>query len=561
MRAFLIAAFVAQLSANTFAETPKVVVNEVLANEPGAFTSLEWVELYNADSSPAPLADFSLVVGADTTSLDSGAVILPAGGFVVISRKPVSETENENSFEKQWGNNSGFWGDGPSENYFLLKGKFSLSNASGRVYLLYQNSRVDSFLWNSDAGDGKSWERISAVSPATGSNVGVCRAASGSTPGRANSVAPVANDLAVANVAVQSRTGSTARLSGMVQNVGIDTAAPRYLSFSLGVPGDTGFAALQTLDSLLVGPLAPQAADSFSKDLTLPPGYQRLVFSLPPDGRNENNFAAVTIRMGTAAPSLLINEFLPDPEKPLGSEWVELYNAADTAAELFGWKLGDAKNQVAITGDSISIPAGSFVLVVEDKASFQAFYPGVTAPVFQPASWPALNNDGDTIKLVGPFGLAEDSIGYKKGYGGNISWEKKDPASLSDNPANWWRSVDAKGATPGGPNSIAAAYTENLQADVSPNPFSPDGDGFDDQVAINYTLPFQANLTAKIYDLNGREVKTLLDDAPAASGKIVWDGRGNDGKILRSGIYVLFMETSGSARLTKKGTIVLVKKK
>ena len=29
---------------------PKVVINEVLANEPGSNTKLEWVELHNADS-------------------------------------------------------------------------------------------------------------------------------------------------------------------------------------------------------------------------------------------------------------------------------------------------------------------------------------------------------------------------------------------------------------------------------------------------------------------------------------------------------------------------------
>ncbi|MGH8004045.1 MAG: gliding motility-associated C-terminal domain-containing protein, partial [Limisphaerales bacterium] len=240
---------------------------------------------------------------------------------------------------------------------------------------------------------------------------------------------------------------------------------------------------------------------------------------------------------------------------------IELYNAADTAVELFGWKLGDAKSQVAIVPDSAIIPAKNFMVAVEDKQSFQAFYPDVTVPVFEPNGWPALNNDGDTLKLVGPFGLVEDSIGYRKGYGDNVSWEKKDPSQSSDNSANWWRSVDAKGATPGGPNSIAAAYSENLRVDFSPNPFSPDGDGFDDEVAINFTLPFQANLTAKIYDVNGREVKTLLDGSPVVSGQLRWNGKGNNGKTLRSGIYVLFMETSGSARLTKKGTIVLVKKK
>lgn len=561
MRAALTFLCIALLSVHGFAQAPKIVVNEVLANEPGAFTSLEWVELFNAGSNPAALTDFSIVVGADTSRLDSNSVVLPPFGFVIVSRKPVSETEAENSFDKQWGDNSGVWGDEPGENFPLLKGKFSLSNGTGRILLLYQNLPIDSFIWTSDAGDGKSWERISTALAATDSNLGVSKAVSGSTPGKINSVAPVANDLAIEQAAAQNLTGSTARLSGVVKNVGLDSTASRYLSFSIGVPGDTGFTNVQKLDSTLLPALSSQETDSFSIDLTLPTGYQRVIISLSPDGRNENNFAAVNLRIGTVTATLLINEFLPNPASPLESEWIELYNSADTSVELFGWKLGDAKSQVVITADSTTIPAKSFIVVAGDKQGFQAFYSNVNALVFEPSNWPALNNDGDTIKLVSPFGLMEDSIGYNKGYGDNVSWEKKDPALPSDNPANWWRSMDVRGGSPGSSNSIATVYSEGLLADIFPNPFSPDGDGFDDEVTINFTLPFQANLTTRIYDVNGREVKTLLDDSPTASGQLRWDGKGNNGKTLRSGIYVLFMETSGSARLTKKGTIVLVKKK
>lgn len=561
MRPPLLTFCFAVLFSTALAQAPQVVVNEVLANEPGAFTSLEWIELFNADAGPAALADFSIVVGADTSRLDSNSIALPAGGFVVVSRKPVAEDETGTSFEKQWGNNSGVWGDAPAENYPLLKGKFSLSNGAGRVRLLYRGAPVDSFIWTADAGDGKSWERVSAQMSATGGNLAVSKAASGSTPGKINSVAPVANDLALEPISAQNLSGSMVRLSGAIKNVGLDDASGRNLFFSLGLLGDTGYTIVQTLDSVSIPPLSQQEVHPFAIDLTLSDGYSRIVVSLPDDGRNENNFTAVTVRVGSTTPTLLVNEFLPDPQKPLESEWVELYNAADTAVQLFGWKIGDTKSRVAVSVDSVSIPPGDFILAVQDKTSFQGFYPNITAQIFEPTGWPSLNNDGDALKLLDPFGLVEDSIGFDKGYGGNVSWEKKEPALPSANFANWWRSVAPKGATPGAANSIAAAYSENLRVDISPNPFSPDGDGFDDEVVINFTLPFQANLTARIFDVNGREVKKLLDNAPAASGQLRWDGKGDNGKTLRSGIYVLFMETSGSARLTKKATLVLVKKK
>ncbi|HXF48389.1 MAG TPA: hypothetical protein VNL73_03050, partial [Verrucomicrobiae bacterium] len=66
MRALFAFVFFFFSASAALAQTPKVVINEVLANEPGAFTSLEWLELFNTDAGPAPLADFSIVVGTDT---------------------------------------------------------------------------------------------------------------------------------------------------------------------------------------------------------------------------------------------------------------------------------------------------------------------------------------------------------------------------------------------------------------------------------------------------------------------------------------------------------------
>lgn len=73
-------------------------------------------------------------------------------------------------------------------------------------------------------------------------------------------------------------------------------------------------------------------------------------------------------------------------------------------------------------------------------------------------------------------------------------------------------------------------------------------------------MPFKSELTLKIYDVRGRLVRTLADKTPQVSGEITWDGKDNSGNIVRVGIYILYLKTSGSSNLSKKTTIAVAKR-
>jgi hypothetical protein len=89
---------------------------------------------------------------------------------------------------------------------------------------------------------------------------------------------------------------------------------------------------------------------------------------------------------------------------------------------------------------------------------------------------------------------------------------------------------------------------------ISPNPFTPNGDGINDKTQLTFFLANIAEprvligsqirkLTIKIYDLTGRLVRELYDQdsraaAFVAGNAIEWDGRNNDGKIVRPGVYI-----------------------
>jgi hypothetical protein len=83
--------------------------------------------------------------------------------------------------------------------------------------------------------------------------------------------------------------------------------------------------------------------------------------------------------------------------------------------------------------------------------------------------------------------------------------------------------------------------------EVEPNPFSPNGDGLNDNVKISFYLSnlIEARpLKIHIYDLTGKLIRTIHDAPSIASAYVgtnafLWDGRDNSGRPVRPGVYLL----------------------
>jgi hypothetical protein len=83
-----------------------------------------------------------------------------------------------------------------------------------------------------------------------------------------------------------------------------------------------------------------------------------------------------------------------------------------------------------------------------------------------------------------------------------------------------------------------------------PNPFNP-------TTTISYDLPEQAQVTLGIYDLLGKQIKTLVNQSQDAGNRTaVWDGTDDLGRQVSAGVYLYQIE-AGDFTQTRK--MVLLK--
>lgn len=99
--------------------------------------------------------------------------------------------------------------------------------------------------------------------------------------------------------------------------------------------------------------------------------------------------------------------------------------------------------------------------------------------------------------------------------------------------------------------------------ELVPNPFTPNRDGINDEVAVRYSLlslgtPRPVNIS--VYDLTGRRVYTLYDgfEPKGRYEEKRWDGRDERGHLVPPGLYVVRIWVDGDARDDEQSRVVAV---
>ncbi len=511
-----------------------IVINEVLYDPEGPDTGLEFVELLNCGASDVLLTGWVLEtgnganpddwtvewIGGDFDVLEAGAILLIGESDVLPVPDVVTPIDLQN---------------GPDG--------VRLTNGTDVIDVVgWGTPLYPEYFEGAPAADVSSGSSLARLPDCFDTGVNAADLiATGPTPGRRNAEG---TDVAIS---VVHRTGEVLPEGNVTVTCAVANAG------ALPVAAGEVFARLFLDDGLLPASVllldeAIAIRDTAVIQLTFDvqeTGYHSAMVQalLASDADTTNNLARTSFTVGVPGGQVVVNEVLHSPGEH-ETEWLELASASDSPVRIDRWLLGDDVDASELEFDgAFELEPGGFVVVARDPEIVE---PRTTAPVVSLETWEALSSD-DVVVLSDEFGTPIDIVRYERSWGGDrdVSLERVRPGLSSDDPANWGSSVSPEGSTPGRANSIhVSALPEAGRLTISPNPFSPDGDGVADRCAIRFDLPTpQATVRLTVFDVLGRVRAVLRDhDLVASTTELVWDGSGTDGLILPAGLYIACLE-------------------
>jgi len=287
-----------------------------------------------------------------------------------------------------------------------------------------------------------------------------------------------------------------------------------------------------------------------------------IILDIPNDANPGNDIVNFTLPVRYLFGDVFINEFYPMPDS-IESEFVEIIPQLPINTQ--GWSITDLGGSKGLLPD-LALAPYSYCLIGGDS-SWLDIVPDSSVFIYPENGLPGLNNSSETIYILDHTGSIIDSLKYDENWSimSYRSTEKYRITDSSNDPDNWGIAVGDEGMTPGTQNSLFFASLPNKgQISFSPNPFSPDGDGIDDELTLSFSLPFfAAAIRWEVIDMAGRIIaKPYYNYQVGQNGVLTWDGKRDNGKPARIGIYVMkvsFRDVSSTASWEKVKTVVLAK--
>jgi hypothetical protein len=261
---------------------------------------------------------------------------------------------------------------------------------------------------------------------------------------------------------------------------------------------------------------------------------------------------------------------------------VEIYNRSDKILDLSDIYIasrnrstGNLQQIYRATETSIHILPNDYFVFTTDSASLKSLYYVETLGnvVIMPEFPTYPNSDGTVVLLdndnniIDEFSYSEDMHGILVSNPEGISLERVDFDRKSTELGNWQSAAQTVGfATPTYRNSCYAhieAVDEPFA--LSSGTFSPDGDGYEEVLYIDYKMPAPDILaTVKIYDVKGNFVKEICRNTTLGTeGRLIWDGSKTDNTKVSIGAYIIYIETfapDGKIYKSKKSCVVAGRK-
>lgn len=256
---------------------------------------------------------------------------------------------------------------------------------------------------------------------------------------------------------------------------------------------------------------------------------------------------------------LVINEILFNP---LGDNktYIECYNKSNKIIDLSEIKLGVLDDDEINPRDVISeellvvFPEDYFVLTKDKENVIEQFYVKNPSRLFETSELPSFSSSNDYVYILDRGDRIIDKAYYNSDFHNpilsdneGVSLEKINPDLDALSASSWHSASQSSGfGTPTYQNSQFSDSDAKANQTISfeYETFSPDMDGYNDYLIINYKLEKSGYAASvKIYNSKGQPIIDLVDkEFTGLQGQWTWEGRDSNQKSSPLGIYILVFE-------------------
>ena len=524
-----------------------IVINEIMTDEnpsPAVLPEYDYVELFNTTPFPVNLNGWTITFGSTIKTFPD--VLIQADSFLILCH------ENADSLLSQYGQVLGF-----SSFSVNNESSVSLKNTDGNIIHAISYT-TDWYNDENKKSGGWSLEQIDPANPC--GCVNNWRASvdpSGGTPGRKNSVYapnPDNTNPELIRVRVLDSNEIQVYFSETLDTINLKNAGNYTIDNGIGVPNNV----------ILVEPDFNSVILELSSPLQIKTIYTLTITDTITDC--VGNIVALNSKAQFAIPEtaepldIVINEVLSNP-KDDGKDFVEIYNRSDKVIDLKELTLSSMDEITStltsvkdISGDGFLIfPSEYYVLTTDPDIVKSQYYTSNPDGFIKMESLPVFSNDQGIVVIADKAQNIIDKLTYTEDMQfallnttDGVSLERLNFDRPTQDKTNWHSAAESVGfATPAYKNS---QWTDTEQTNdeitVYPEIFSPDQDGYNDVLNINYHFEepgYVANIV--IYDSKGRLIKNLVkSELLATNGTISWDGINEDNERSVIGIYIIYVE-------------------
>jgi Lamin Tail Domain len=538
-----------------------ILISEIMAKPLPNQTlpNVEYIELYNRSQNTVQLKGFSIRNGSKK-DIFPDKIIKPNSFLIVYNGKK--------------GSGFGRFGDTLAlENLATisdLADDFYLENSDGTVIDAIAYDKLD-YRSNAKSQGGYALERVNLKNPCNFDDWRGSDDAKGGTPGKPNSVSKDYVDTPPQILYYYFNSKKTLEIEfDRALNRSLINSFFYFQKDSVSIDSMSFIPKFQLYNRLKI---------TFKKELTDSILYRFIVKNtLKNCNLSLNMVQNDTLLLQNAAKTIdnkdtiLINEILINPQVG-GSRYLEIFNKSKKVIDVKDFSVSADSVLKKLTGaDGYLLFPNSFLVLADNPMDVQTRYNvSHLRRFFLKYKLPAWNEKEGKIYLAFNNTIL-DSLKYTKSFHNpllvntdGVSLERINPNKPTNEKSNWQSAAATVGyGTPAYKNSqflvdgSPSVFLASEDVFSIPKPtFSPDDDGFEDFLLLNYKLDKTgAFAKVSVFDVKGRIVKKWMDNEPLATeGDLKWDGDTDENIKAPIGIYIVYIELilpTGEVQVFKK---------